>query len=71
MTRCHVSKERAGGALGRHRRGALLLASLMEVLLAFLEQGATRVIAALTAILFCYGGIAKVFQYRGPRQGKP
>jgi len=50
--------------------GALLLASLMEVLLAFLEQGATRVIAALTAILFCFAGIAKVFQYRGPRQGK-
>jgi hypothetical protein len=42
--------------------GALLLASLMDVLLAFLEQGATRVIAARTAILLCYGGIAKVFQ---------
>jgi len=50
--------------------GALLLASLMEVLLAFLEQGATRVIAALAAILFCFAGTAKVFQYRGPRQGK-
>jgi len=51
--------------------GALLLASLGDVLLAFLEQGATRVIAALTAILLCYGGIAKVFQHRGPRKGKP
>jgi len=51
--------------------GELLLASLMEVLLAFLEQGATRVIAALAAILLGYAGIAKVFQYRGPRQGKP
>ncbi len=50
--------------------GALLLASLMESLLAFLEHGATRVIAALTAILFCYGGISKVFQYRGPKGGK-
>ncbi len=51
--------------------GALLLASPIEMLLAFLEHGATRVIAALTAILFCYSGIMKVFQYRGPRQGKP
>ncbi len=49
---------------------ALLLASLSFLLLAFLGHGVIRFWAALAAIPYCFGGIRRVFEYRGPRQGK-
>ena len=50
--------------------GALLLASFTSLLQVFLARGGIRVLAALTTILLGYAGINKVFEYRGPRQGK-
>ncbi len=50
--------------------GALLLASLSFLLLAFLEKGVTRAVAATAAILYLVGGVSRVFTYLGPRQDK-